>query len=300
MKEMMFVFNPCSGREQIRGKLMGILDIFTKAGYDIHVHVTQRQGDCREWVKSHGAHMDLIVCSGGDGTLNEAISGMLSLEQSPLLGYIPSGSTNDFASSLKIPRDMYKAAKDIIGGYPFAVDIGRFCENRYFAYIAGFGAFTEVSYLTPQDKKNWLGRNAYMLEGVKSLAGLKPRHMKVVWDEKCIEDDFVFGMVTNSVSVGGFKGLVNQSVALNDGEFEVLLIRMPRTPVDLTNIINYMFLKEEPNEYVHKFKASRICMTSQEPVDWVMDGEFGGSRTEVKIENLKGRIRIMRKKMLKN
>lgn len=120
--------------------------------------------------------MDLIVCSGGDGTLNEAISGMLSLEQSPLLGYIPSGSTNDFASSLKIPRDMYKAAKDIIGGYPFAVDIGRFCENRYFAYIAGFGAFTEVSYLTPQDKKNWLGRNAYMLEGVKSLAGLKPRH----------------------------------------------------------------------------------------------------------------------------
>ena len=135
-----------------------------------------------------------------------------------------------------------------------------------------------------------------MLEGVKSLAGLKPRHMKVVWDEKCIEDDFVFGMVTNSVSVGGFKGLVNQSVALNDGEFEVLLIRMPRTPVDLTNIINYMFLKEEPNEYVHKFKASRICMTSQEPVDWVLDGEFGGSRTEVKIENLKGRIRIMRKK----
>ena len=294
MKEMLFVFNPCSGREQIRGKLMGILDLFTRAGYDIHVHVTQRQGDCREWVRDRGEGMDLIVCSGGDGTLNEAISGMLCLGQAPVLGYIPSGSTNDFASSLGIPRDMIEAAGDIVGGIPFPVDVGAFCQDRYFAYIAGFGAFTEVSYLTPQDKKNWLGRNAYMIEGVKSLAGLKPRHMKVEWEGNVLEDDFVFGMVTNTVSVGGFKGLVNQSVALDDGEFEVLLIRMPRTPVDLTNIINYMFLKAQPNEYVHKFKASSIRMYSDEPVDWVLDGEFGGSRTEVRIENLKQRIRIMR------
>ena len=294
MKEMLFVFNPCSGREQIRGKLMGILDLFTRAGYDIHVHVTQRQGDCREWVRDRGEGMDLIVCSGGDGTLNEAISGMLCLGQAPVLGYIPSGSTNDFASSLGIPRDMIEAAGDIVGGIPFPVDVGSFCQDRYFAYIAGFGAFTEVSYLTPQDKKNWLGRNAYMIEGVKSLAGLKPRHMKVEWEGNLLEDDFVFGMVTNTVSVGGFKGLVNQSVALDDGEFEVLLIRMPRTPVDLTNIINYMFLKAQPNEYVHKFKASSIRMYSDEPVDWVLDGEFGGSRTEVRIENLKQRIRIMR------
>ena len=294
MKEMLFVFNPCSGREQIRGKLMGILDLFTRAGYDIHVHVTQRQGDCREWVRDRGEGMDLIVCSGGDGTLNEAISGMLCLGQAPVLGYIPSGSTNDFASSLGIPRDMIEAAGDIVGGIPFPVDVGAFCQDRYFAYIAGFGAFTEVSYLTPQDKKNWLGRNAYMIEGVKSLAGLKPRHMKVEWEGNLLEDDFVFGMVTNTVSVGGFKGLVNQSVALDDGEFEVLLIRMPRTPVDLTNIINYMFLKAQPNEYVHKFKTASIRMYSDEPVDWVLDGEFGGSRTEVRIENLKQRIRIMR------
>ena len=294
MKEMLFVFNPCSGREQIRGKLMGILDLFTRAGYDIHVHVTQRQGDCREWVRDRGEGMDLIVCSGGDGTLNEAISGMLCLGQAPVLGYIPSGSTNDFASSLGIPRDMIEAAGDIVGGIPFPVDVGSFCQDRYFAYIAGFGAFTEVSYLTPQDKKNWLGRNAYMIEGVKSLAGLKPRHMKVEWEGNLLEDDFVFGMVTNTVSVGGFKGLVNQSVALDDGEFEVLLIRMPRTPVDLTNIINYMFLKAQPNEYVHKFKTASIRMYSDEPVDWVLDGEFGGSRTEVRIENLKQTIRIMR------
>lgn len=296
MKEMMFVFNPRSGKEQIKGRLMEILDIFTKAGYDIHVHVTQRPLDCMEWVKARGSHMDLVVVSGGDGTLNEAISGMMRLDPMPLLGYIPAGSTNDFASSLRLSKNMAAAARDIVYGKPFYVDIGQFCKDRYFAYIAGFGAFTEVSYLTPQDKKNWLGRNAYMLEGVKSLAGLKPRHMRVEWDGRVLEDDFVFGMVTNTVSVGGFKGLVNQSVALDDGFFEVLLIRMPRTAVDLTNIVNYMFLKEEPNEYVHKFKAASIRMVSEEPVDWVLDGEFGGSRTEVGIENLCRRAAILKRR----
>lgn len=295
MKKLMFIFNPRSGKEQIRGQLMGILDIFTKAGYDIHVHVTQSQRDCVEWVKDYADRMDVLVVSGGDGTLNEAVTGMMNLERIPLLGYIPAGSTNDFAASLGLPKSMQEAAAGIVEGSPYPIDIGRFCKDQYFVYIAGFGAFTEVSYLTPQDKKNWLGHNAYVLEGVKSLAGLKPRHMRVEWDGQVLEEDFVFGMVTNTISVGGFKGLVNQSVALNDGEFEVLLIRMPRTPVDLTNIINYMFLKEEPNEYVYKFKTRAIRMVSDAPVDWVLDGEFGGSRTEVEIVNLQKKIRILRR-----
>ena len=227
--------------------------------------------------------------------MNAAGTGMMNLERLPLLGYIPAGSTNDFAASLGLPKSMQEAAADIVEGSPYPIDIGRFCKDQYFVYIAGFGAFTEVSYLTPQDKKNWLGHNAYVLEGVKSLAGLKPRHMRVEWDDQVLEEDFVFGMVTNTISVGGFKGLVNQSVALNDGEFEVLLIRMPRTPVDLTNIINYMFLKEEPNEYVYKFKTRAIRMVSDAPVDWVLDGEFGGSRTEVEIVNLQKKIRILRR-----
>lgn len=293
MKQMLFIFNPRSGREQIKGQLVGILDTFTKEGYDIHVHVTQNPLDCMEWVKHHGAGMDLIVCSGGDGTLNETIAGMIAMGDYPLLGYIPAGSTNDFAASLGLARQMKEAAAEIIRGFPYSIDIGKFCGRRYFVYIAGFGAFTEVSYLTPQDKKNWLGHNAYMIEGVKSLAGLKPRHMRVEWEDQVLEEDFVFGMVTNTISVGGFKGLVNQSVALDDGEFEVLLIRMPRTPVDLTSIFNYMFLKEEPNEYVYKFKAKSIRMTSETPVDWVLDGEFGGSRTEVTIENLQQKIKIL-------
>ncbi|MBE7721140.1 MAG: YegS/Rv2252/BmrU family lipid kinase [Lacrimispora celerecrescens] len=295
MKKILFIFNPRSGKAQIRNKLMDILDIFTKAGYELSVHVTQRCGDAMEAAAAYGGSADLVVCSGGDGTLNETISGLMKLDHFPDLGYIPAGSTNDFASSLKISKNMVRAAEAAVYGEPFPIDIGCFCEDRHFVYIAAFGAFTEVSYLTPQDKKNVLGHQAYMLEGMKSLASIKSYVMRVECEELTLEGEFIFGMITNTISVGGFKGLVAQDVALDDGEFEVLLIRTPKTPLDLTNIINYMFLKEEPNEYVHKFRTRSLRVLSEEPIDWVLDGEFGGTRREVNIINLKKQIRIMRK-----
>ena len=294
MKKLLFVVNPKSGKEQIRPKLLEVLDLFSAAGYEVQVHITQRQKDASEAVARWGEGKDLIVCSGGDGTLNEVISGMMELSEPPLLGYIPSGSTNDYASSLEIPKGTMEAAKNVLEGVPFAIDVGRFCGDRYFVYIAAFGAFTEISYQTPQDKENLLGHQAYMLESVKGLTSIKPCRMKVEWEDNVLEEEFIFGMVTNTISVGGFKGLVTQSVALNDGEFEVLLIRNPRTPRDLSNIISYMFLKEEPNDYVFKFRADRIRITSEEPADWVLDGEFGGSRQEVVVENLKERLQILR------
>lgn len=312
MKKILFIFNPRSGKAQIRNKLLDILDIFTKAGYELSVHVTQRCGDAMEAAAEYGGNADLVVCSGGDGTLNETISGLMKLDHLPNLGYIPAGSTNDFASSLKISKNMIRAAEAAVYGEPFPIDIGCFCEDRHFVYIAAFGAFTEVSYLTPQDKKNVLGHQAYMLEGMKSLASIKSYGMKIECEElpagiplypesvgkkeeMTLEGEFIFGMITNTISVGGFKGLVTQDVALDDGEFEVLLIRTPKTPLDLTNIINYMFLKEEPNEYVHKFRTRSLRILSEEPIDWVLDGEFGGTKREVNIINLKKRIQIMRK-----
>ena len=295
MKKILFIFNPRSGKAQIRNKLMDILDIFTKAGYELLVHVTQRTGDAMEAAAAYGDSVDLVVCSGGDGTLNETISGLMKLDNIPDLGYIPAGSTNDFASSLKISKSMVKAAEAAVFGEPFPIDIGCFCGDRHFVYIAAFGAFTEVSYLTPQDKKNVLGHQAYMLEGMKSLASIQSYELRIECEELTLEGEFIFGMITNTMSVGGFKGLVTQDVALDDGEFEVLLIRTPKTPLDLTNIINYMFLKEEPNEYVHKFRTRSLRILSKEPIDWVLDGEFGGTRREVNIINLKKRIRIMRK-----
>lgn len=294
MKKMLFIVNPRSGREQIRTRLLDILDLFSGAGYEIQVHITQKCADATEIAAQYGNEADLIVCSGGDGTLNEVANGLMRIENPPAIGYIPAGSTNDYASSLRIPKSMMEAAENVLSGIPDRIDIGKFCEDRHFIYIAAFGAFTEVSYQTPQDKKNLLGHQAYVLEGVKSLAALKTYPLKVEWDGQVLEEEFVFGMVTNTISVGGFKGLVTQSVALNDGEFEVLLIRKPRTPKDLSNIVSYMFLREEPNDYVYKFKAKKLKITAKTPVDWVLDGEFGGSVTEAEIVNLRERIRVLR------
>lgn len=299
MKQMLLIINPRSGKAQIKNHILEILDIFTKADYQIQVRITQRALDAKETVIREGEGMDLIVCSGGDGTLNETISGMMELEVCPQLGYIPAGSTNDFASSLRIPKQMLSAAQVASEGMGYPIDIGRFCGERYFVYVAGFGAFTEVSYLTPQDKKNLLGHQAYMLEGVKSLTSIKSYPMRITCDETEVEGEFIFGMITNTISVGGFKGLVNQNVALNDGLFEVLLIRTPKTPLELSNIVSSLFLKEEHNEFVYKLKTKCLKVEAQEPVDWVLDGEFGGTRTEVTVENLHRRMEIRRNLPLK-
>lgn len=292
MKKMLFIINPRSGKEQIRPRLLKILDIFVKAGYGPQVLVIQRQGHARELAEEWGREANLIVCSGGDGTLNEVISGLMHLETKPPLGYIPAGSTNDFASSLGISKNMEQAAQTVIEGTPFAVDVGRL-GDRNFIYVAAFGAFTDVSYMTPQESKNLLGHQAYMLEAVKRVAQLKSYHMKVSCETEEVEGDFIFGMVTNTRSVGGFKGLINQEVELDDGEFEVLLIKMPKTPMDLNNIVSYMFFREEKNDYVHKFRARRLKVEADLPVDWVVDGEFGGTYTEVEIVNCKQAIQIL-------
>lgn len=293
MGRLLFIVNPRSGKAQIKNKLLEILDIFTKGGWEIEIYITQAPRDAVQVVEQRGGSMDMIVCSGGDGTLSETISGMMELGKPPVLGYIPAGSTNDFAASLRISSNTKQAANDIMTGIKSSIDIGYFCKQRYFVYIAAFGAFTEVSYLTPQDKKNLLGHQAYMLEGVKSITNLKSYRMRVEAEDFEIEENFIFGMITNTISVGGFKGLVTQDVALNDGVFEVMMIRTPKTPMDLTNIVSYMFLKEEQNEYVYKFKTSHLRIIAEEPVDWVLDGEFGGTHTEVELENLSRKIEIV-------
>lgn len=294
MKKMLFIINPKSGKGQIKNHLLEILDIFIKSGYDVQVYITQQPLDAKNTVLECGRDKELIVCSGGDGTLNETISGIMELGNRPRLGYVPAGSTNDFAASLSIPKQLTKAAAAAANGVPYLIDIGIFCRERYFVYVAGFGLFTEVSYLTPQEIKNVLGHQAYMLEGVKSLSSVKTYRMSIDCEEIQLEGEFIFGMITNTISVGGFKGLVNQDVALNDGLFEVLLIRTPKKPTELSSIVSSLFLKEEPNEFVYKFKTSKLYIKAEDPIDWVLDGEFGGSHEEVIVENLSKQLEINR------
>lgn len=296
MKKMLFIFNPRSGRERLRTKLLDILDLFVKAGYEVTVHVTQSAGDAQKQVEKKGGGVELLVCSGGDGTLNEVVSGMMawSREKRPQLGYIPAGSTNDFAASLDLPKNMLRAAAIAVAGRPFAIDVGKFGDGRYFVYVAAFGAFTEVSYKTPQETKNVLGHQAYMLEAVKRIAGLKSYRMKFFWDDQELEEDFILGMVTNTISIGGFKGLVQPRVALNDGEFEVMLVRKPRTPKDIQSIVSCLINKDAENDCVYMFRTSCLRMESEETVDWTLDGEYGGGVREICIKNLREEIVVKR------
>lgn len=284
MGKLLMIVNPRSGKTKIRNQLLDIVDIFIKSGWEVQVHVTQEPLDATRTAARLGGMVDLLVCCGGDGTLSETVSGLMQIKEPPRLGYIPAGSTNDFASSLDIPRKMTEAAECAVEGKDRLIDVGCFCRDRYFVYVAGFGAFTEVSYMTPQETKNMLGHQAYVLEGVKSLVNIKAYKMTVESDEGVMEGEFIFGMVTNGTSVGGFKGIVPRDTSLDDGLFEVLLIEIPNTADKLSNIIL--------REHIHRFRTSHIRFISPESVDWVLDGEFGGSHTEADIQNLPKRIRI--------
>ena len=251
------------------------------------IHITQDSQDAAQVVRECAQGQDLLVCSGGDGTLNEVVSGLMSMDRDcrPPVGYIPSGSTNDYASSLALPKKLLSAAQTAVAGKPFPVDVGQFGTEKYFVYVAAFGAFTEVSYSTPQETKNLLGHQAYMLEAVKRIPTLKSYAMRFEWEGKELEEEFILGLVTNTISIGGFKGLVGLDVALDDGEFEVLLIRRPRTPRDIASIASYLVQKEGKNDCVYQFRAKNLHICSQEPVDWSLDGEYGGSHKEILIEN---------------
>ena len=230
MKKLLFIYNPNAGKGLLKPKLSDILDIFVKAGYEVTVYPTQkyRDGISSSWHNLQGDY-DLLVCSGGDGTLDEVVTGMMQREDRIPIGYIPTGTTNDFANSLHIPKDLLKAADVAVNGEPFACDVGRFNKD-IFVYIAAFGLFTDVSYQTKQEIKNVLGHLAYVLEGTKRLFGIPSYHIKVTHDGEVIEDEFVFGMVTNSKSVGGFRNMIGKNVVFDDGEFEATLIKFPKNP----------------------------------------------------------------------
>lgn len=284
MKKVLLIVNPRSGKGTIRARLLEVVDIFIKAGYDLTIYISQQAGDARDKVRQAASYFDLIVCSGGDGTLDETISGMMGTEKKCPIGYLPAGSTNDFANSLHLPKKLLDAAQRITEGEEFPCDIGMFNDD-YFVYIAAFGIFTDVSYETNQDMKNVLGHVAYLLEGVKKLASIKSYHLKMIVDGEELEGDFLFGMVTNSTSVGGFRNITGKHVKFDDGLFEVTLVRMPKNVIELQAILTSLLTMTPDDKYMHQFRAKDIICLSESPVAWALDGEYGGEHTEVKIHN---------------
>ena len=292
-KKVLFIVNPKSGKGSIRSKLLDIVDIFVKAGFDLTLYISQSAGDARAKAKEVEGKYELVICSGGDGTLDEVISGMMECEKRSAIGYIPCGSTNDFAHSLKIPTSMTKAAEHIATWKEFPCDIGRFNDD-YFVYIAAFGLFTDVSYETSQDVKNVLGHLAYILEGMKKLTEIKSYPMKVESEEMTLEGNFLFGMVTNSTSVGGFRNITGKHVHLDDGVFEVTLIKTPQNILELNEIIQAVIAgKSENNKYFYQFRSSHVKFTSESPVAWTQDGEFGGYHEVVDVKNDKQALSLL-------
>lgn len=292
-KKVLFIVNPKSGKGSIRSKLLDIVDIFVKAEFDLTLYISQSAGDARAKAKEVEGRYELVICSGGDGTLDEVISGMMECEKRSAIGYIPCGSTNDFAHSLKIPTSMTKAAEHIAAWKEFPCDIGRFNDD-YFVYIAAFGLFTDVSYETSQDVKNVLGHLAYILEGMKKLTEIKSYPMKVESEEMTLEGNFLFGMVTNSTSVGGFRNITGKHVHLDDGVFEVTLIKTPQNILELNEIIQAVIAgKSENNKYFYQFRSKAVKFIADDPVAWTLDGEFGGYHEVVDVKNDKQALSLL-------
>ena len=284
-KKLFFVFNPKAGKGKIKTALMDIVDIFNKGGYEVVIRATQYPKDAYEMTRKYADKVDLVVCSGGDGTLDEVVAGLVETGSKVPVGYIPAGSTNDFAGSLFIPKNMVAAAEMIMEENVYRCDIGKF-NKQTFTYIAAFGLFTDVAYETDQDLTNILGHLAYLLEGVKRLFDIQSYHMKVTTEDEIFEDDFMYGMITNSRSVGGFKNLTGKNVDMNDGLFEVTLITTPKNPMDMQEIIAGLMSGKDNSDLIYTFKTSRIRIQSDEAVAWTLDGEYGGDHKEVEIRNL--------------
>lgn len=292
-KRLFFIYNPHAGKEHIRGKLYGIIQAMADADYEITIYPTKCYLDAvQKIIALPEDTYDLVVCSGGDGTLDEVVSGMMHRKQKLPIGYIPAGTCNDFARSLKIPGDMSKAAEIAVTGEKFACDVGSFNENN-FVYIAAFGIFTAVSYSTPQEIKNALGHMAYLLRGIQSLTSVRSYRMKVSSAEMTFEGDFLYGMVTNSKSVGGFKSIIGKNVVFDDGLFEVTFIKRPNNLSELQEILAAMVIEEIDSKYMISFRSSNLVIESEELVPWTLDGEFGGEHISVEIRNNKQAMDII-------
>ncbi len=285
-QKMLFIYNPHAGKAQIRSNLLDMIDIFTKAGYEVTTYPTQMQGDAQSVFHRDMDAYEMIVCSGGDGTLDEVVTGMMETGVQIPLGYIPAGTTNDFAKSLHIPRNMIKAANSVVNGRDYYCDVGSF-NNDIFVYIAAFGLFTDVSYETDQELKNNLGHLAYVLKGINKLSTIESFPMAISYDGITIEGEFIFGMITNSLSVGGFKAMGCQEVDLDDGLFEATFIKKPETLNEMNKIILFLLGNCVSDPCIINIKVSNLKIKALYSIPWTLDGEFGGNHSQVTIDNHK-------------
>jgi len=284
--------NPRAGMMRANRKLADIITLFSSYGYENTVCMTSVSGDGTRICKAKAGEMDLVVCIGGDGTLNEIIMGMIESGARKPIGYIPAGTTNDFASSLKLSKNIMKAASDIMEGTPHALDIGRFNE-RCFSYIASCGAFTRVAYTTPQSAKNVWGHTAYVLESIKELSELQPIHLRIETKDQIFEDNYIFAAISNSTSVAGILALDSTLVEMNDGLFEIMLIKFPTTPAQFMDIIIALNKQDYSNAMIHFSSIESAVIQASNSMDWTLDGEYMQGSKTIQVQNIRHAVEFI-------
>ena len=296
MKKMLFIMNPVSGQKRAARFLPDIIGLFNAAGYEVITYITAAQGDATRIAMDRSGSVDLVVCCGGDGTLNETITGIIRAQADVPLGYIPAGSTNDLANSLKLSGNIMQAAQDILDGESVPYDIGRF-GSRYFSYVASFGAFTKSSYATPQSVKNALGHMAYVLGGITELSQLRKEHVRIEIDNMVIEDDFIFGAICNSTSVGGVLQLDPRVVDMSDGKFELMLVRAPRNLTEITECIQAVQnLDYNSCSMVTFGSVSQLTIYASAEMPWTLDGEREDGHEKIWVENIHHAVRLIKRR----
>ena len=295
MKKMLFIVNPISGQKKAMKFLPDIISLFNRADYEVITYMTGAQGDATRMAALRGGDVDIVVCCGGDGTFNETITGLLDNNIQVPVGYIPSGSTNDFATSMKLSSNPLRAAQDIIDGQPVSYDVGKF-GSRYFSYVASFGAFTQTSYTTPQSIKNVLGHTAYVLSGISEISQIRKEHVRMEIDGEIVEDDYLFGAISNSTSVGGVLTLDPSLVDMGDGLFEILLVRAPRNLLEITECLQGLQAQDYRNCSMVTFRSARkVRILASSDMLWTLDGEREDGHLEVFAENIHHAIHLVKK-----
>ncbi len=292
VKKACFIVNPVAGQKKIKHSLADIIGKFNSVGYQASVYITQKETPVKDYVSQNCKGNDLVVCCGGDGTLNNTVNGMIAGQIDAPIGYIPSGSTNDFAAGLKLSSNPLAAAEKIIEGQIHPHDVGEIDGKRNFVYVASFGAFSETSYMTSQSLKNALGHLAYVLEGSKALMNIKPVFLKMKYDGGEILGNFLFGAVANSTSMGGIVRLKDPDIRFCDGLFEIILIRKPKNILDLQGILNCLVTYNYDPKYILFLRSSKASFEFENPTEWSLDGERYEGEERAKIDILQGKIKI--------
>ena len=285
MKNLMLIVNPAAGRGGYRYNFPEALQLLDKGGYRTTLFFTTGRGEATDFVREHGERFDVAACIGGDGTLSVVIAGLMALERRPRLAYIPMGTANDVATTLNLPKnDSLAAARRILEGEPHPFDVGGF-GDKYFAYIAAFGAFTEVSYTTPQNQKKALGHLAYVLQGAAQLGRLESYHVRVEYDGGVVEDDLVYGSMSNSTSVAGIVHLKEEMVSLGDGQSELVLVKDPGTVEGFGELVTSVLSQRYDSDKLIILHTKKASFHFEKPVTWTRDGEAGGTHQDVTLCN---------------